>query len=384
MTNLDCVVLAAGASSRMGVWKLLLPWQGLTLLESVVAKVTSEGCRALVVVGSREAEVRRRLTGPGVVIVANPAWQTGLFSSVRRGAAQVTTDGFFVTLADLPPGRLPLFDGLLNVRKATPQNPRPRAFRSGSRAQPGHPVLFDAEVAAVLQGFDDNHTMRDVWAHLPPALWYEGPSLSQDFDVPADYPGGGRPLAVLVTGSPGSGKTEALGVLAQSLAARGVKFVGVRQPAVDRSAGGPAPGYDLEICGLAQAGRWPLARRHAFPEPTLTLGPYSFDPSLFARAAQAVREGLESGAEVFVLDEVGRLELDREQGLADALNQGLAATRVVPVVSVRADRREVLGARLESQGFGVVWLDLDRLAGGWQASVESLEAAVQVGLAARA
>ena len=52
----ECIVLAAGASARMGQWKLFLPFQGRTVIECVVRAALTVCSRVILVTGFRSAE----------------------------------------------------------------------------------------------------------------------------------------------------------------------------------------------------------------------------------------------------------------------------------------------------------------------------------------
>ncbi|MGM7424005.1 nucleotidyltransferase family protein [Cellulosimicrobium sp. CpK407] len=85
------VLLAAGAGTRLGRGpKALLPHRGGTLVEHATAVLLAGGCDAVVVVlGAEAARVRAgsSLDGPGVHVVDNPGWATGMASSLRVGVA---------------------------------------------------------------------------------------------------------------------------------------------------------------------------------------------------------------------------------------------------------------------------------------------------------
>lgn len=185
----DCIVLAAGASSRMGSWKLLLPWQGLTVVETVVEAAAKAGSRVILVAGHRSDDLVELFAGDErVTVVVHEGWRKGQFTSLRRGLAEVRTTGFFVTLADMPGVTRELFVELAAHRGRAAASPRARAFRPGSPSRPGHPVLFDAEALPVIQSLDPSLSMREVFPHLDLtycAVGAEGAYL--DVDVPQDY-----------------------------------------------------------------------------------------------------------------------------------------------------------------------------------------------------
>jgi molybdenum cofactor cytidylyltransferase len=83
------IVLAAGASSRMGRPKMLLPLGGGTLLSAVTGALLDGGLARVVVVLGHEADLVRR--GAGLAadarlhMVVNAEWPSGMASSLRRG-----------------------------------------------------------------------------------------------------------------------------------------------------------------------------------------------------------------------------------------------------------------------------------------------------------
>ena len=89
------VVLAAGAATRMGEAKQLLPWNGRMLLQAVV----DEACRSrlrevIVVLGTRAKEIAAALVlprGRSVRVVVNAKFETGIASSLKfTGRSAIT------------------------------------------------------------------------------------------------------------------------------------------------------------------------------------------------------------------------------------------------------------------------------------------------------
>ncbi len=78
MNEVCAIVLAAGMSTRMGTQKLLLPFDGKTIIEKVVENILKSGIENIVVVlGAKSAEVEEALE----------FWlvQTGLHENFREG-----------------------------------------------------------------------------------------------------------------------------------------------------------------------------------------------------------------------------------------------------------------------------------------------------------
>jgi len=98
------LVLAAGAGRRYGMPKALAPWRGRPLVERAAEVAREAGLtRTVVVVGAQAERVRAAV--PGLDVVENPAWDTGMASSLRAGLAALAgtpAAAAVVLLADMP------------------------------------------------------------------------------------------------------------------------------------------------------------------------------------------------------------------------------------------------------------------------------------------
>src|SRR5215471_14135527 len=84
------VVLAAGASRRMGRAKQLLPVDGRPLLELVLAHAGGSRLdEVLVVLGAHVDEILERIDLGRAQVVVNPDHATGMASSLRLGLASL-------------------------------------------------------------------------------------------------------------------------------------------------------------------------------------------------------------------------------------------------------------------------------------------------------
>jgi len=184
----ETIVLAAGGSTRMGAWKLLLPWQGLTVVETVVEEARAFCDRVIVVAGYRSTDLEELLGGlDGVEVVTHPGWRKGQFTSLQRGLVEVRSEAFFVTLADMPGVRRTLFADLAAARDRDERGRVPRAVRSGSPQHPGHPVLFDAAARDLILAMDPGVSMQGVFPQLALTYVVADPSAWGDVDTPSDY-----------------------------------------------------------------------------------------------------------------------------------------------------------------------------------------------------
>ncbi|MBH8559158.1 nucleotidyltransferase family protein [Hymenobacter negativus] len=80
------LLLAAGASTRMGRPKQLLPYHGRTLLRHAAETAVASGCAPIVLVtGALHEELLTEVAGLPIQAVHNADWATGMASSIRAG-----------------------------------------------------------------------------------------------------------------------------------------------------------------------------------------------------------------------------------------------------------------------------------------------------------
>src|SRR5580693_4925546 len=101
------IVLAAGASTRMGDNKLLFDLEGEPVVRRAVRRALDAGLDPVITVLGHEAErVRRELDGlaPRRRIVVNPDFARGINGSLKTGIAALpaTAAAVVVMLADMP------------------------------------------------------------------------------------------------------------------------------------------------------------------------------------------------------------------------------------------------------------------------------------------
>ena len=85
-TSCAAIVLAAGASTRLGQPKQLLQMNGESLLHRTIRLAEEGGCAPIFVVLGFEAELmQREIADLDVRVVINPKWQSGMGSSLRSG-----------------------------------------------------------------------------------------------------------------------------------------------------------------------------------------------------------------------------------------------------------------------------------------------------------
>jgi molybdenum cofactor cytidylyltransferase len=179
------VVLAAGASSRMGEHKLLLPLGGEPLVRRVAREVVDAGFDdVLVVAGHDHERVIAALEGLPVRHVINPDYATGMGSSFRTAVATLgESDAAMFALADQPLVTSADYRRLLDAHHAAPGGIV--SVRYGDVMAPPHLFArrFFPELAVLEHGARPvllRHAADTVILHFPPERLL-------DVDTPADY-----------------------------------------------------------------------------------------------------------------------------------------------------------------------------------------------------
>lgn len=183
----DCIVAAAGASSRMGAFKPLLDFRGSTIVQTVVGEAFAAGCRVLLVVGHRGDEIARLFApSAGVEVLRNAGWECGLLSSIQTALPAIRSKSFFVMLGDMPfVGREAY--GLL-ARGTFGADPPPRARIASFEGRKGHPVLVPSAWIPEILALPPEGLLRDYLATMPVELVDSGSDAALvDLDTPADY-----------------------------------------------------------------------------------------------------------------------------------------------------------------------------------------------------
>ena len=189
---ITAIVPAAGLSTRMGQNKLLMRFDGKSLIEHAVDTLMTSGVDEIIVVLGHEANrIRSQLEGKNVHFVDNPDYRTGLSTSVRAGieAAPKGSDAMMIYLADQP---LLEADEIRRLILAFAE-----AKRAGKSIvvpffgnERGNPVILDASYREmVLDIAGDVGCRRIIKTHPEQvfAVQMETDHVVRDVDTPEDF-----------------------------------------------------------------------------------------------------------------------------------------------------------------------------------------------------
>jgi molybdenum cofactor cytidylyltransferase len=138
------IILAAGASARLGHPKQLLSYHGKTLLEhSLNVALKSEAHPVVVVLGAEAEKLIQQIDFAEVQIVNNAEWKEGLASSIRCGVEFLRTknpevDGAILMMCDQPAVNETTLNNLIEAQKTSGKP----IIASGYDDTYGPPVLF--------------------------------------------------------------------------------------------------------------------------------------------------------------------------------------------------------------------------------------------------
>jgi molybdenum cofactor cytidylyltransferase len=140
----DIVILAAGASTRLGRPKQLLPWQGKTLLQHAVETALTITTQPVVVTGCNADQLVAGVNQSQVHVVFNPEWEQGIASSIRCGLQALLNrtpppDQVIFMVCDQPFVSPGLLLDLINERQKSHKS----IIASSYAGTLGIPALFD-------------------------------------------------------------------------------------------------------------------------------------------------------------------------------------------------------------------------------------------------
>ncbi len=176
------LVLAGGASSRMGQPKALLPLGSQTMIERLLDLFSRHCSRTIAVTGAHHNEIETALPHLSTQLSFNPHHESGMFSSLRHGLAQlVDADAILFSPVDFAAvsskSIAALFDAAPNVIV------KPR-YNGAS----GHPVLIRKPAITALLAAPPDQNAKAVLSSLPSTyIDVADPAVAQDCDTPEDY-----------------------------------------------------------------------------------------------------------------------------------------------------------------------------------------------------
>jgi molybdenum cofactor cytidylyltransferase len=180
------IVLAAGASTRMGSNKMLVSYQDKPMLRATVENVLASGVDEVVVVtGHQSDQVEEALQGLKLRTVHNPHYAEGMSTSLRAGVrAAGKADAVVVCLGDMPRVSAQVINRMIAAFNPTEHR---NVIVPVHRGQWGNPVLWGAEHFDVLLELEGDKGARGLIGQFKSEaveINVEEPGVLMDADTP--------------------------------------------------------------------------------------------------------------------------------------------------------------------------------------------------------
>jgi molybdenum cofactor cytidylyltransferase len=185
------VILAAGASSRMGRDKALLPWRDGTFLSAAIRALQPVTELVIVVAGANVASLSPIANAHAAFLALNPNPQQGQFSSLQVGLQDVLNhgrDAAIVTLVDRPAAEVETIEQIKAAFLAS--NERIWAVVPEFSGKHGHPFIIGREMIEAFLRAPVHSTARDVEHANQQHIHYlpvNDPLVIANVDTPEDF-----------------------------------------------------------------------------------------------------------------------------------------------------------------------------------------------------
>ena len=189
MGAIRSIILAAGESKRMGFPKMLLRFNGKTMIENVLDNVTeSDSDSILVVLGAAMEDLISIVGKYDVKHCYNNNYREGMLSSVQCGFRNIPpdTEAVLVFQGDQPFITPEVINSVIEAYRSSGKGIIIPVYK-GKR---GHPLLLDSKSKVQIDTLDKDKGLRSI-TYIHSADIYEvetdEPGILRDFDTYDDY-----------------------------------------------------------------------------------------------------------------------------------------------------------------------------------------------------
>ena len=143
-THYNIIILAAGASTRMGQPKQLLQYHDVNLIQHAIDEALAAGAqKVLVVLGSNAEKISEQINKKQANVLYNKNWEEGIATSIKEGLQQsllvsANLDAIILMVCDQPYVNAALLKNLVSQHVESQKN----IVASQYKDTLGTPVLF--------------------------------------------------------------------------------------------------------------------------------------------------------------------------------------------------------------------------------------------------
>jgi len=158
------IIVAAGASTRLGQPKQLVKINGESLLQRAIRCVQQAGASPVfVVLGSDRELIRNAIDFGAVSIVVSENWEEGMASSIRAGVqAAAGSEGLLLMTCDQPRVTAEHVRAMIETFEGRPEPVLVASTYAGVR---GTPVIFPREAEGTLLALRGDTGARSLLQH---------------------------------------------------------------------------------------------------------------------------------------------------------------------------------------------------------------------------
>lgn len=189
-STVGLIILAAGASTRMGTPKQLLAYRGCTLIRHMAEVAIASSCQPIaVVLGAKAERIKPEISQLPIQIVENQQWAEGMSTSIRVGleallAMNPNLDAVAIALCDQPFVSSPTLERIVEAYHLTGK-PIIASEYSGTL---GVPALFNRTLFSELMALKSTEGAKKlIKKHIHEVFSVPFPEGVIDIDTPKDY-----------------------------------------------------------------------------------------------------------------------------------------------------------------------------------------------------
>lgn len=189
MSEIWAVILAAGESKRMGTPKMLLPFNGSTMIRNVIQNVSeSDISKIMVVLGAHKEKISMEIEKLPVRTCFNDDFRQGMLTSVKCGVRNLPSgfDAVLVFQGDQPLIRPATINKIINSYTSSNKSLAIPVYKN----RRGHPLLVDKKYTIDIEKISPDkglNTLAEQYSHDVLEVETDDPGILRDFDTYEEY-----------------------------------------------------------------------------------------------------------------------------------------------------------------------------------------------------